>query len=77
MNVTNRIRCDAEIGKPGNWSICNRTAKHAVMRALGGEMHYCERHKNHCIGMPSRTASGIPTVWSARPMLFASTSTAS
>lgn len=40
-------KCDAEIGKPGNWHTCGRKAQWRIRSATGRRMEYCDNHKNH------------------------------
>lgn len=45
-----RVKCDAEIGKPGNWRGCNRTAQWKVIENPArpttriDSLDYCSRH---------------------------------
>jgi hypothetical protein len=46
MKSFNEFRCDAEVGKPGSWKVCQRPARYGRMTNSNQELHYCERHKD-------------------------------
>ena len=43
LDAKGKYRCDAEIGKPGNWHGCLRPAKQQI-HSETGILHYCNAH---------------------------------
>ena len=40
------FRCDAEIGKPPHWHVCQRPAAYAVFTGQSW-LHFCAAHEKH------------------------------
>ena len=54
---SSRPRCDADVGKPGNWRSCRRAAVVTIVTVCGSVRHHRKRHEGH-VNDPDRRYHG-------------------